>query len=101
MQGEERGGSVEPDGVVGCVEVDDVFSQCEDARRVFAGGHYSAEITHCCYVSVYFIVQGFGVKEIYLLHTRPCMRFVLMRLRRRLVGWVPRRPMRDLIRIYP
>jgi len=48
LQGEESRGAIEPDGVVGGVEGDDVFGESEDAGAVFFCCHYCAEIAHCC-----------------------------------------------------
>ena len=44
---EECGRPVEPDGVVCCVQGDDVFCEFEDAGRVFFRCHYCSEIAHC------------------------------------------------------
>lgn len=46
-EGEKCGGTIEPYGIVGCVEGYDVFGEFKDAGRVFFACHYGAEISHC------------------------------------------------------
>lgn len=43
----ECGCPVEPDGVVCGIHGDDVFSEFENAGRVFFCCHYCSEIAHC------------------------------------------------------
>lgn len=46
VDGEEGGGAVEPDGVVGGVHFYDVLGEREDARGMFVVCHYGAEVGH-------------------------------------------------------